>query len=148
LTLRQGHLVRKAPGSDHFDYRQTIRFNAHHGLERIGTPQVKSGVWCVAPHTLHAALRSTGLAQAWPMSKSLRSTHAPFQRTLNSRSFSTLMLPQIRHAAASQRLHLEDAPVVFVWRQALRGVERRGTRRPVRHEGDYFGMCRRYAPLA
>jgi hypothetical protein len=56
------------------------------------------------------------------------------------------MLPQIRHAAASQRLHLEDAPVVLVWRQALRGVERRGTRRPVRHEGDYHGMCRRYAP--
>ena len=32
--------MRRAPGNDHFDYRQTIRFNAFHGLERIGTPQV------------------------------------------------------------------------------------------------------------
>jgi hypothetical protein len=39
-ALVQGHLVRRAPGSDHFDYRQTIRFNSFQGLERIGTPQV------------------------------------------------------------------------------------------------------------
>jgi hypothetical protein len=46
LTLWQGHLVRRAPGSDHFDYRQTIRFNSFHGLERIGTPQVTCDATC------------------------------------------------------------------------------------------------------